>query len=67
MFDHTLLENDHNFSQIEKRKKGVVVLLPMDWCTIIVRETNLRKPLRYMNNAFGYLDKIIAFPSLSLS
>lgn len=56
---HTLLENDDNFSQIEKGKKGVVVLLPMDWCTIIiVRETNLRKPLRFVQTKDDFFSKI---------
>lgn len=55
---HTLRENDHNFSQIEKRKQGVVVLLPMDWCTIIVWETNLRKPLRFVQTKDDFFSKI---------
>ena len=42
---HTFLENDCDFNQIEKRKKSVQVLLPEDWCKI-VRETNLRKPIK---------------------
>jgi len=40
---HTFLENDTDFSQIEKRKRSAVVYLPEDWVEVI-REANLRKP-----------------------
>lgn len=40
---HTFLENDIDFSQIEKRKKTAKVLVPDDWLTV-VREAKLTKP-----------------------
>ena len=40
---HTFLQNDTDFSQIEKRRKSAVVYLPEDWCKV-VREANTVKP-----------------------
>ena len=40
---HTFLENDRDFSLIEKRKKTAEVLLPGAW-TQVFREANLKKP-----------------------
>lgn len=40
---HTFLENDRDFSLIEKRKRTAEVLRPGDW-TQVVREANLKKP-----------------------
>ena len=39
----TFLENDRDFSLIEKRKRTAQVLLPGDW-TQVIREANLKKP-----------------------
>ena len=39
---HTFLENDTDFSQIEKRKKSAIVYLPDDWFRVI-QEANKRK------------------------
>ena len=43
MSGHTFLENDTDFSQIEKRKKSAAVYLPEDWLKV-VRDANQRKP-----------------------
>ena len=43
MRGHTFLENDTDFSQIEKRKKSAAVYLPEDWFKV-VRDANQRKP-----------------------
>ena len=40
---HTFLENDIDFSQIEKRKKSASVYVPQDWLKV-VEETNRVKP-----------------------
>lgn len=40
---HTFLENDIDFSQIEKRKKSACCYLPQDWMKV-VEETNQTKP-----------------------
>lgn len=40
---HTFLENDIDFSQIEKRKKTAKVLVPDDWL-MVMREAKLTKP-----------------------
>lgn len=45
---HTYLENDRDFTQIDKRKKRSVVYLPEDWSSVI-REANLRKPFEVRN------------------
>ena len=34
MKGHTFLQNDRDFSRIEKRQKSVVVYLPEDWCKV---------------------------------
>ena len=43
MRGHTFLENDIDFSQIEKRKKSTAVYLSEDWFKV-VRDANQRKP-----------------------
>ena len=43
MKGHTFLENDRDFSLIEKRKRTAEVLLPDNW-TQVVREANFKKP-----------------------
>ena len=40
---HTYLENDIDFSQIEKRKKSAQVYLPQDWLKV-VEDTNVTHP-----------------------
>lgn len=40
---HTFLENDTDFSKIEKRKKSADVNVPRDWSKI-VKEANLKSP-----------------------
>ena len=43
MRGHTFLENDIDFSEIEKRKKSAAVSLSEDWFKV-VRDANQRKP-----------------------
>ena len=50
---HTFLENDRDFSQIEKRKKNPQALVPDDWQKV-VREANLRKPFVVCRILFIY-------------
>ena len=40
---HTFLQNDRDFSRIEKRKKSAVVYIQEDWCKV-VREASTVKP-----------------------
>ena len=43
MRGHTFLQNDRDFSRIEKRKKSAGVYLPEDWCKV-VRQASTVKP-----------------------